>query len=115
MGTVFFKLTEDELKKHIATRFWIWTLENHDFIAGHVRVYVWAAVCVLILLCLGGVITAHEVAMSAFAGGALCLGLLYVLIERRRTALRGIADQELKARAHAAMLYLIYRRGGWKK
>lgn len=99
------------MKRFSMTRFWIWTIENHDFIAAQVRTYFFAAAFLMLLLCFGGIVSAKEMAVGLFVGGFMGLGLLYIAIERRRTHLMKLRDPGLREEAIKAMLKLISRRG----
>jgi len=95
------------MKGNRTARFWIWTVEWHDEIAAAVRTYFFAAFFAMLLLCFGGVISPKEMAVAMFVGGFMLLGLLWIAIERRRSALKAIDDPELRRRAERAMLQLI--------
>ncbi len=91
-------------------KFWIWTIRKHSFIAANVKIYMFAAVALILFLCIGGVIHLKTALVSIFFGGLSLCALLWVCIENRRTALNGISDPELRKEAHEAMLLFIYPR-----
>ena len=93
-----------------AARFCIWTIRNHDAIAANIRIYMFAGVAVILLLCLGGVIHLKTALVSIFFGGVSICALLWVLIENRRTQMIRIEDPELRKEAHETMLVFIEAR-----
>ena len=91
-------------------KFWIWTIRNHDAIAGALRIYMFAAVAMILLLCIGGVIHLKAALVSILFGGLSICALVWIVIENRRTQLYHITDPKLRRQAHEAMMEFIYLR-----
>jgi hypothetical protein len=65
---------------------------------------MWAAVSAVLVSALIGLVSLERALQIILAGGLAAGGIIWILIERRRTWLLGIADPELKAKAHRAMI-----------
>jgi hypothetical protein len=86
----------------------IWTIVNHNFLAGQVRIYVWSASAMVLFLCVAGIIPLQTALNILLFCGCSMMILLWSLITWRKSILLAIQDPELKKIAHAAMLALIY-------
>jgi hypothetical protein len=86
----------------------IWTIVNHNFLAGQVRIYVWSASAMVLFLCVASIIPLQTALNILLFCGCSMMILLWSLITWRKSILLDIQDPELKKIAHAAMLALIY-------
>ena len=86
----------------------IWTIVNHNFLAGQVRIYVWSASAMVLFLCVAGIIPLQTALNILLFCGCSMMILLWSLITWRKSILLDIQDPEMKKIAHAAMLALIY-------
>jgi hypothetical protein len=85
----------------------IWTIINHNFIAGQIRIYLWSASATVLFLAVASIIPLHiALYILLFCGCAMML-LLWALIVWRKAILLDIQNPELRKTAHAAMLALI--------
>ena len=84
--------------------FFLWTIRNQSFLAFHIQIYMWSAVAVILLLTLAEKIALEAALQAILFGGLFICGIIWVLIERRRSWLMHIADPVLKETAHVVML-----------
>ena len=85
----------------------IWTIVYHDFLAGQIRIYVWTASAVVLILSIFSIIPLTiALYILLFCSCAITI-LLWSLIRWRRKILLGIENPELRQIAHVAMLNLI--------
>jgi hypothetical protein len=96
--------------RSILARASIWTIVNHDFLAGHIRNYIWGASATVFALCLAHIIPLHTALYILIFSGFGSMVLLWFLIQWRKAILLNIRDEELRRTAHAAMLALIHAR-----
>jgi hypothetical protein len=111
--------TKPSRYRSVLARASIWTIVNHNFLAGQVRIYVWSASAIVLFLSVASIIPLHTALyLLLFCGSALMI-LLWLLINWRKSILLDIQNPELKKTAHAAMLALIHsktsRRNDLKK
>jgi len=86
----------------------IWTIVNHNFLAGRVRIYVWSASATVLFLSIASIIPLQTALyLLLFCGSAIMI-LLWSLINWRKSILLHIQNPELKKTAYAAMLALIH-------
>jgi ABC-type bacteriocin/lantibiotic exporter with double-glycine peptidase domain len=88
----------------------IWTISNHNFLAGQIRIYVWTGSAIVLFLAVPGIIPLHIALYALLFCGLAMLILLWILIQWRKAILLDIQDDKLKQTAHAAMLALIHDR-----
>lgn len=88
----------------------IWTIINHDFLAGRVRTYIWSASATVLFLSFTGIIPLQIALYLLLFCGLGVMILLWSLIHWRKAILLDIRDEELKQTAHAVMLALIHAR-----
>jgi len=92
------------------TRFCIWSVAYQDFIAGQVRIYIAAGSGVVTLFFLSGALNAEQFGMILLTAGAGIAGLLFALIQARRSVLLAIREPALRRLAFATMrLYIAHR------
>jgi hypothetical protein len=96
--------------RNLMTRFWIWTIKNHDVIVVNIGIYTFTAVAAILFLCIGGVIHLQTALNSILFGGLGNFAIIWLLLEIRRNHLLKITDPELRQKAHEEMLVFIYRR-----
>ena len=94
--------------KSLLQRASIWTIVNHNFIAGQVRIYVWSASATVLFLSVASIIPLHTALYLLLFCGCGVIILLWSLISWRKAILLDIRNPELKKTAHAAMLALIH-------
>jgi hypothetical protein len=92
------------------TRFWIWTIKNHNVIVVNIGIYTFTAVAVILFFSIGGVIHLQTALNSILFGGLGNFALIWLLLEIRRNHLLKITDPELRQNAHEEMLIFIYQR-----
>jgi hypothetical protein len=90
--------------------FFLWTIRHQSFLAHHIRVYVWCAVAVILVLTLADKIALQAALEAIFFGGVFICAMIWILIERRRSWLLHIDDPVLKQTAHRVMLATIYEK-----
>ncbi len=88
----------------ISARFFLWTIRKQDHITHWFAMNMWAAVSAVLVSALIGLVSLERALQIILAGGLAAGGIIWILIERRRSWLLGIADPKLKAEAHRAML-----------
>ena len=89
---------------------WIWSIRYQDQIGYHIRIYMWSAAVMILLLTLSQRISL-ETSLYVLLIGGLIIGIgLWVVIERRRSWLLGITDPELKEEAYNVMLRYVAQR-----
>ena len=94
----------------LLARISIWTIVNHDFLAGRIRIYLWTASATLLFFSVASIIPIRiALYLLLFCGCALMI-LLWSLINWRKSILLSIRDQAMRQSAHAAMLTLIHAR-----
>ncbi len=96
--------------RNLMTRFWIWTIKNHDVIIINIGIYTFTAVAAILFLCIGGVIHLQTALNSILFGGLGNFAVLWLLLEIRRNHLLHITDPELRQKAYEEMLVFIYKR-----
>ena len=88
----------------ISTMFFLWTIRKQDQIARFFTMHMWSAVSAVLVMALIGFVSLEMALQIILIGGVATAGLLWVLIERRRSWLLGISDPKLKAEAHRVMI-----------
>jgi hypothetical protein len=91
----------------ILAEFFLWAIRRHQAIATFITFWMWTSVAGLVIVALLDIISTDTATKIIFIGGFSIVGILWVMIERRRSWLLGIHDPELKMRAHEAMIRLI--------
>lgn len=86
----------------------IWTVRNQSWLAGQVRIYIYAGTVLIAFLALAGVISIETAIFSAFCGGVIAMGLIWTLIQQRKAMLLNIQEPEVRNRAHEAMLAYLH-------
>ena len=94
----------------LLARISIWTVVHHNWLAAQIRVYIWTASAIVLLLSVAGIIPLRIALLVLLFCGLGMMILLGSLIHWRRSILLAIRDAELKQSAHAAMLTLIHSR-----
>ena len=90
--------------------FYLWTIRRQHHISAAIRTQLMSAACVVLLLSILLPIRLETALHVIFYSGLAVIGLLWALIERRRSWLLGIQDPVLKETAHQAMIaYLMQR------
>lgn len=104
---------KDDMRKksrNLMTRFWIWTIKNHNVIIVNIGMYTFTAVAAILFLCIVGVIHLQTALNSILFGGLGNFALIWLLLEIRRNHLLKITDPELRQKAYEEMLIFIYQR-----
>lgn len=95
----------DKRSQHsIGVRLSIWSVRNQLWLAGQVRIYIFAGTALIAFLALAGVISIETAMFSALCGGLVISGLIWTLIQIRRATLLNIEAPEVREQAHYAML-----------
>jgi hypothetical protein len=90
--------------------FYLWTIRHQNKIAAAIRTQMMSAVFVVLLLTILLPIRLETALQVIFCGGMLVIGLLWALIERRRSWLLRITDPVLKETAHQTMITYLRRK-----
>jgi hypothetical protein len=90
--------------------FYLWTIRRQHYISAVIRAQMMTAVSVVLLLSILLPIRLETALHIILYTGLTVIGLLWVLIERRRSWLLGIQDPVLKESAHQAMITYLRQR-----
>ena len=90
--------------------FYLWTIRRQNHISVIIRTQLMSAVSVVLLLSILLPIRLETALHIIFYTGLAVIGLLWALIERRRSWLLGIQDPVLKEAAHQAMIAYLKQR-----
>ena len=94
----------------LMTRFWIWTIKNHNVLVINIGIYTFTAVAAILFLSIGGVIHIQTALNAILLGGLGNFAILWILLESRRNHLLKITDPKLRKKAYEEMLVFIYQR-----
>ncbi|MGA9539403.1 MAG: hypothetical protein WBR24_26150 [Desulfobacterales bacterium] len=87
--------------------FYLWTIRRQDHISATIRTQLMSAVPVVLLLSILLPIRLETALHIILYTGLTVIGLLWALIERRKSWLLGIQDPVLKEVAHQAMIFYL--------
>ena len=87
--------------------FYLWSIKRQDDISAAVIRHMWSAVSAILLMSLLIPIKLETALQIIFYGGLMVCGLLWVIIEKRRSWLLTIKDPVLKETVHQAMVAYI--------
>lgn len=90
--------------------FYLWTIRRQNHISAIIRTQLISAVSVVLLLSILLPIRLETALHVILYTGLTVIGLLWALIERRRSWLLGIQDPVLKETAHQAMITYLRQR-----
>jgi hypothetical protein len=90
--------------------FYLWTIRRQDHISATIRTQLMSALPVVLLLSILLPIRLETALHIILYTGLTIIGLLWALIERRRSWLLGIQDPVLKETAHHAMIFYLEQR-----
>jgi hypothetical protein len=90
--------------------FYLWTIRRQNDISATIRTQMMSAVSVVLLLSILLPIRLETALQIILYTGLTVIGLLYVIIERRKSWLLGIHDPALKETAHQAMITYLRQR-----
>ena len=90
--------------------FYLWTIRRQNHISATIRTQLMSVVSVVLLLSILLPIRLETALHVIVYTGLTVIGLLWVLIERRRSWLLGIQDPVLKETAHQAMIFYLEQR-----
>jgi hypothetical protein len=90
--------------------FYLWTIRRQDHISATIRTQLMTAVSVVLLLSILLPIQLETALHIILYTGLTIIGLLWALIERRKSWLLGIQDPVLKEAAHQAMIFYLEQR-----
>ncbi|MGB5420968.1 MAG: hypothetical protein WBN03_02345, partial [Desulfobacterales bacterium] len=90
--------------------FYLWTIRRQNHISDIIRTQLMSVVSVVLLLSILLPIRLETALHVILYTGLTVIGLLWVLIERRRSWLLGIQDPVLKEAAHQAMIAYLKQR-----
>lgn len=88
----------------------IWTIKNHDYLSGQIRLYTWAASATILFLSFVNQIHIMTALKALFAGSIGIFFLIWIMIIWRRERLLKISDPVLRQKAYAAMLEFLASR-----
>lgn len=87
-----------------SAKFFLWTIRKQDQISRFFAMNMWSAVSAVLVMALIGFVTLKVALQIIFVGGLAMGGVVWILIEHRRSWLLGISDPRLKAEAHQVMI-----------
>ena len=90
--------------------FYLWTIRRQNHISATIRTQLMSAVSVVLLLSILLPIRLETALHIILYTGLTVIGLLWALIERRKSWLLGIQDPVLKEVAHQAMIFYLKQR-----
>ena len=90
--------------------FYLWTIRRQHHISATIRTQLMSAVSVVLLLSILLPIRLETALHVILYTGLTVIGLLWILIERRRSWLLGIQDPVLKETAHQTMITYLKQR-----
>jgi hypothetical protein len=90
--------------------FYLWTIRRQNHISATIRTQLMSAVSVVLLLSILLPIRLETALQVILYTGLTVIGLLCVIIERRRSWLLGIQDPVLKETVHQAMIAYLRQR-----
>ena len=90
--------------------FYLWTIRRQNHISATIRTQLMRAVSVVLLLSILLPMRLETALQVILYTGLTVIGLLWVIIERRRFWLLGIQDPVLKETAHQAMIAYLKQR-----
>jgi O-antigen/teichoic acid export membrane protein len=90
--------------------FYLWTIRRQNHISTTIRTQLMSVVFFMLLLSILLPIRLETALYIIFYTGLAVIGLLWALIERRRSWLLGIQDPVLKEAAHQAMIFYLEQR-----
>lgn len=93
----------------MAVKLSIWSVQHQSWLAGQIRIYIYAATALVALLALAEVISLLTAIFSVFCGGIIVLALIWTLIQQRKAILLNIQDPEIRDLAHKAMLAYLHQ------
>ncbi len=82
----------------------VWSIQHQTWLAGQVRIYVFFATALIAFFTLAGVISIQTALFSSFSGGLIVAGLIWTLIQQRKSILLNIQEPDVRELAHRAML-----------
>ncbi len=92
----------------VSARFFLWTIRKQDQITHCIAMNMWSAVSAVLIMALIGLVSLQTALHILLVGAMTVGGLIWILIERRRSWLLAISDPILKSEAHQAMIrYLV--------
>ena len=95
--------------------FYLWTIRRQNHISATIRTQLMSAVSVVLLLSILLPIRLETALYIILYTGLTVIGLVWTLIERRRSWLLGIQDPVLKEAAHQAMIAYMRQRTSFVK
>lgn len=90
--------------------FYLWTIRRQNQISATIRTQLMSAVSVVLLLSILLPIRLETALHGILYAGLTIIGILWALIERRKSWLLGIQDPVLKEAAHQAMIFYLEQR-----
>jgi hypothetical protein len=90
--------------------FYLWTIRRQNHISATIRTQLMSAVSVVLLLSILLPIRLETALHIILYTGLTVIGLIWALIERRKSWLLGIQDPVLKEAAHQAMIFYLKQR-----
>jgi hypothetical protein len=95
--------------------FYLWTIRRQNHISATIRTQLMSAVSVVLLLSILLQIRLETALHIILYAGLTVIGLLWALIERRKSWLLGIQDPVLKEAAHQAMIFYLEQRTSYDR
>ena len=92
----------------IGIRLSLWSIRNQSWLAGHIRIYIYTGTALIAFLALAEVITIETAMLSAFCAGLIIMGLIWTLIQHRKSILLNIDEPDLRREAHNTMLEYLH-------
>lgn len=92
----------------IIAKWCIWSIKHQNWLAGQLRIYIWAATAVVALFMFAGVIPLEEGLLALFFSGVSISTAIWLLIKVRRSWLLNIQGSELRQQALTAMINYLH-------
>ena len=97
-------------KRHsAAARLCIWSIRRQRWLAGQLRIYLFAGAALVAFLALGGVISIETAIFASFCTGLIVAGLIWTLIHQRKLLLLNLQDNQLRQEALTAMVDYLHQ------
>jgi hypothetical protein len=88
----------------IGVKLSLWSIRHQSWLAGQIRIYVFFATALIAFFALAGVISIETALFSSFSGGLVVAGLIWTLIQQRKSILLNIQEPEVRELAHQTMI-----------
>ncbi len=88
----------------IGVKLSLWSIRHQTWLAGQIRIYVFFATALIAFFALAGIISIETALFSSFSGGLVVAGLIWTLIQQRKSILLNIQEPEVRELVHQTMI-----------